>query len=261
MTMSNELYGIDVSKWQGDIEWDTLAQNKDLSFVIMRAASGTSMDSRFAEYVAECKRVGIPFGLYFASTAKNVNAAKKEAELAIEVAKKHKPDYPIWYDVELDSQRKLGKKAVTEIVLTWLDAVSAAGIRCGFYSNRDWLNNAFDYAKLKGYPLWYAAYPSMAEKKLTEATKNNRSKLSYPEAVIWQWSSSGKVPGIVAPVDLNVCYEDLLDKGKADSSEIEVAAAKEIIAKKAGLSEATITYLDSYKYGDALLKKLAKAML
>lgn len=209
-----EIYGIDISKWQGDIDWDTLAQNKDLSFVIMRAASGTGMDSKFESYVADCKRVGLPFGLYFASTAKTVEAAKGEALLAIAIAKKHNPQYPIWYDVELDSQRKLGKATVTQIVKTWLDTVSAAGVRCGFYSNRDWLNNVFDYAKLKGYPLWYAAYPSTAEKKLTQAAKDNRSKLSYPEAVIWQWSSAGKVPGIVAPVDLNVCYEDLLEKPK-----------------------------------------------
>lgn len=251
----SELFGIDISKWQGDIDWNTLAKNKDLSFVIMRAASGLGTDSKFLEYVTECKRVGLPFGLYFASTAKTVDEAKAEAALAVLTAKKYKPDYPIWYDVELDSQRKLGRDAVTEIVKTWLDTVSAAGIRCGFYSNRDWLTNVFDYDKLKGYPLWYAAYPSTAEKKLTEAAKDNRSKLSFPEAVIWQWSSNGKVPGIVAPVDLNVCYEDLMDKG-----ELTVAEAKVVVKEKAGLSDATITFLAAYKYGDDLFKKLAKAM-
>ena len=222
-----EKYGIDISKWQGDIDWDTLAKNKDLAFVIMRAASGTGTDSKFESYVADCKRVGIPFGLYFASTAKTVDAAKTEATLAIEMAKKYKPQYPIWYDVELDSQRKLGKATVTQIVSTWLDTVSAAGVRCGFYSNRDWLNNVFDYAQLKGYPLWYAAYPSTAEKKLTQAAKDNRSKLSYPEAVIWQWSSNGKVDGIVAAVDLNVCYEDLLERPK-EKRYITLAELKEL---------------------------------
>lgn len=224
----SEIYGIDISKWQGDIDWDTLAQNKDLSFIIMRAASGTGMDSMFGSYVADCKRVGIPFGLYFASKAKTVEAAKEEAALAIELAKKHKPSYPIWYDVECDYQRKLGKDVVTQIVKTWLDTVSAAGIRCGFYSNRDWLTNVFDYAKLKGYPLWYAAYPSVAEKTLTEAAKDNRSKLSFPEAVIWQWSSNGKVPGIVAPVDLNVCYAEYLPT-KLDRGYVTISEAKEIL--------------------------------
>lgn len=254
MPMS-EIYGIDISRWQDKIDWDTLVRNNDLAFVIMRAASGTRVDGFFGSYVVDCKRVGIPFGLYFASTAKTVDDAKKEAALAIEMARKYKPDYPIWYDMELDYQRKLGKSAVTQIVKTWLDTVSAADIRCGFYSNRDWLNNVFDYAKLKGYPLWYAAYPSTKQKKLTGAPKDNRSKLTYPEAVIWQWSDNGKVPGITAPVDLNVCYEDLLDYGESD-----VAEAKAIIEKKAGLSKATIDYLEAYKYGDALLKKLAKAM-
>ena len=63
----SELYGIDISTAQGEINWDALAQNKDLSFVIIRASQGLAQDSRFARNIEECQRVGLPFGLYFTS--------------------------------------------------------------------------------------------------------------------------------------------------------------------------------------------------
>lgn len=202
-----ERYGIDVSRWQGVIDWDKLAENADLSFVILRAASGCAYDSKFKEYIKEIKRVKIPFGLYFASTALSVEDAEKEADFAIGVLREHGSDYPAFYDVELASQKALGTETVTAILKTWLDRVSAAGYNAGYYTNKAWLDTVIDEKQLEGYPLWYAAYPSVSEKTLTDAPKDNREKLSYPQAAIWQWSSNGRVDGINAKVDLNVCYE------------------------------------------------------
>ena len=202
-----ERYGIDVSRWQGVIDWDKLAENADLSFVILRAASGCAYDSKFKEYIKEVKRVKIPFGLYFASTALSVEDAEKEADFATSVLREHSAEYPAFYDVELASQKALGTKTVTAIIKTWLDRVSGAGYKAGYYTNKAWLDSVIDEKQLEGYPLWYAAYPSVAEKTLTDAPKDNRSKLSYPQAAIWQWSSNGRVDGINAKVDLNVCYE------------------------------------------------------
>jgi len=202
-----EVYGIDVSRWQGDIDWDKLKANKELSFVILRAASGCAFDTKFADYIANCKRVGIPFGLYFASTALTVDAAVKEADFAIPVGKEHKSAYPCFFDMELDSQRALGKAAVTAMIKAWLERVSAAGLRAGNYTNKAWLDSYINYAEIKQYDLWYAAYPSSGIKQLTDVPKDNQGKLSYPLAKLWQWTNSGRIDGISENVDMNVCYE------------------------------------------------------
>ena len=65
----SERYGIDISRAQGVIDWDVLAENKDLSFVLIRAAQGTAQDTRFADNIREVLRLGLPFGLYFAASA------------------------------------------------------------------------------------------------------------------------------------------------------------------------------------------------
>ena len=109
--------------------------------------------------------------------------------------------------MELKHQRELGKDMITKLLKLWLDTVKETGVRCGIYTNKDWLDNRIDISKLDGYDLWYAAYPSITAKKITDGRKDNRSKLSYPQAVIWQWSSKGSVEGISGNVDLNICYE------------------------------------------------------
>ena len=202
-----ELYGIDISTAQGEINWDALAQNKDLSFVIIRASQGLAQDSRFARNIEECQRVGLPFGLYFAASASTETGVAAEADFASNYCKKYKPQYGAWYDMELKHQRELGKDMITKLLKRWLDTVKETGVRCGIYTNKDWLDNRIDISKLDGYDLWYAAYPSITAKKITDGRKDNRSKLSYPQSVIWQWSSKGSVEGISGNVDLNICYE------------------------------------------------------
>ena len=204
----NEKYGIDVSMAQGVIDWDRLAENADLSFAIIRAAQGTAQDSRFARNIKECERVGIPYGLYFAASATTEEDVRKEAAFAAGLLTLYRPQYGAWYDMELAKHRALGKAKITELMRTWLAYVSGEGCRCGIYTNKDWLDNRIDHALLAECDLWYAAYPSTSPKGLSDAPEDNRPKLSYPQAAIWQWSSAGKVDGITGNVDLNVCYED-----------------------------------------------------
>lgn len=207
MTMS-ERYGIDVSTAQGVIDWAKLAQNKDLSFVIIRGLQSTSEDTKFAENIAGATRYGIPYGLYFASSATTPAAVQNEAEAAINLLRDLNPTFGVWYDMELGIQKAMGKQWCTEAVIAWCDALAAAGYRPGVYSNKAWLDSAYYADQLRPYGLWYAAYPSSGDKILTGAPADNRPKLSYPYAALWQWSSSGKVDGIKGYVDLDVCYDD-----------------------------------------------------
>ncbi len=226
-----EKLGIDISMAQGSIDWDTLKKNENLSFVIIRASQGTNQDSRFAYNITECRRVGIPYGLYFVSTAKTVAEAKAEAEFAIGYSRAYSPKFGVWYDMEFEEQKLLGKKSISALLRLWLEQVSAAGIRCGIYTNKDWLDNRIDHELLEDYDLWYAAYPSTARKVLTQAPQDNQSKLSYPMAKIWQWSSKGRIDGIIGDVDLNVAYcENFENRHTKDLGFVSIEKAKEILA-------------------------------
>lgn len=208
--MAIERLGIDISRAQNSIDWETLAKVEDLEFVIIRAAQGTAEDSRFAENVRAAMRLKIPFGMYFASSATTAEEAIAEANFAAEYAKQYQPIYGIWYDMELPKQQTLGKQKITQLLRVWCDRVKEVGVPYGIYSNRDWLNNRIDLPQLADANLWYAAYPSVKQKILTDAPKENRSKLSYPQAAIWQWTSKGRINGIIGNVDMNVCYKDFL---------------------------------------------------
>ena len=208
--MAIERFGIDISRAQNSIDWETLAKVEDLEFVIIRAAQGTAEDSRFAENVRAAMRLKIPFGMYFASSATTAEEAIAEANFSAEYAKQYQPIYGIWYDMELPKQQTLGKQKITQLLRVWCDRVKEVGVPYGIYSNRDWLNNRIDLQQLADANLWYAAYPSVKQKILTDAPKENRSKLSYPQAAIWQWTSKGRIDGIIGNVDMNVCYKDFL---------------------------------------------------
>ena len=208
--MAIERLGIDISRAQNSIDWETLSKVEDLGFVIIRAAQGTAEDSRFAENVRAAMRLKIPFGMYFASSATTAEEAIAEANFAAEYAKQYQPIYGIWYDMELPKQQTLGKQKITQLLRVWCDRVKEVGVPYGIYSNRDWLNNRIDLQQLADANLWYAAYPSVKQKILTDAPKENRSKLSYPQAAIWQWTSKGRINGIIGNVDMNVCYKDFL---------------------------------------------------
>lgn len=208
--MAIERFGIDISRAQNSIDWETLAKVEDLEFVIIRAAQGTAEDSRFAENVRAAMRLKIPFGMYFASSATTAEEAIAEANFAAEYAKQYQPIYGIWYDMELPKQQTLGKQKITQLLRVWCDRVKEVGVPYGIYSNRDWLNNRINLQQLADANLWYAAYPSVKQKVLTDAPRENRSKLSYPQAAIWQWTSKGRINGIIGNVDMNVCYKDFL---------------------------------------------------
>lgn len=226
----SERYGIDISRAQGIIDWDTLAENKDLSFVLIRAAQGTAQDTYFARNIKEVQRVGIPFGLYFAASATTAEGIREEAAAAIDCCRLYRPVLGAWYDMELPRHRALGRDGVNALLRCWLDEVRGAGQRCGIYTNKNWLDTLIDHSLLTDCDLWYAAYPSTARKTLAEAPKDNRQRLSYPQAVLWQWSSAGRIDGIVGNVDLNVMYEDLASAAPApDKGYISLAEAKELL--------------------------------
>lgn len=204
---------MDVSRWQGNIDWDKVKASGLVSGVMLRALGNSAKDAPskpyidpyFARNYAECQRLGIPCGVYY--YCKAVNTAEADAELALlrKVLTGKTVQLPVAVDIEDPYvQAPLDKQTLTNIAAHALSTVE----RCGFYAmlytglyfGRD--NLYMTGATLKPYDVWLAAY---------------RSKKPTPEwnFGMWQYTNKGKIPGVVdaipgkiSGVDLSVPYKD-----------------------------------------------------
>ncbi len=200
--------GIDVSEWQKDIDWDRLAASGEVDFVMIRAGLGQGQaDDYWLANVEACTRLGIPFGVYWFSYARNVERARKEAEYCIEAIKPYRLSYPVAFDFEYDSVDYLAKQGITvtkqfasAVARAFLETIEDAGYYPMLYTNADYLSRYFDADAASKYDIWLAQWPSRAP------------DLSSPPAAarggIWQYANDGVVTGVKTRVDLNVCYTD-----------------------------------------------------
>ena len=193
------LKGIDVSQWQGNIDWQKV-KGAGVQFAMLRAGYGrNNLDTKFHRNAQGAAAAGIPVGLYWFSYALNVEMARKEAQYAVELAKKYKITWPIAYDLEYDTVSYAVKNGVTitkslatQMAIAFCEEIKRLGYIPMVYTNLDYLNRYFDRSKLP-YDLWYAQYASTA---------------SVADKEIWQYSSKGSVPGIAGNVDMNHGYKD-----------------------------------------------------
>ena len=193
------LKGIDVSQWQGNIDWQKV-KGAGVQFAMLRAGYGrNNLDTKFHRNAQGAAAAGSPVGLYWFSYALNVEIARKEAQYAVELAKKYKITWPIAYDLEYDTVSYAVKNGVTitkslatQMAIAFCEEIKRLGYIPMVYTNLDYLNRYFDRSKLP-YDLWYAQYASTA---------------SVADKEIWQYSSKGSVPGIAGNVDMNHGYKD-----------------------------------------------------
>lgn len=191
--------GIDVSRHQGDIDWDSV--NPHIDFSMIRAGFGkNNIDAKARRNVSECERLGIPYGLYWFSYALHPEMAKKEAEYLIEFIGEHKPEYPIVYDFEYDTVTHATKNGVSinrQLVLDCTEefcrTLEEHGFYAMFYTNQDYYQRYYQASKVaEKYDMWYARYSQSAGRKVT----------------LWQYSDKGKLPGISGYVDLDKTERD-----------------------------------------------------
>ena len=201
------LKGIDVSKHQGDINWDKVKAD-GVQFAILRAGYGmyeNQIDSKFERNYSECKRVGIPIGVYWYSYAINTNEAEKEADVCLNIINKKEFDYPIWFDQEYEpSIKALSKQLRTDICKTFIEKIKNSGYKVGLYCSYDWIKNWLYEKQLTSYDKWIAQY-------------SNKCSYSGSDLSMWQYSSSGRVNGISGNVDLDYCYKDYTSTEKIGS--------------------------------------------
>ena len=201
VTPSKEVKGIDVSKWQGEIDW-TKVKADGVKFAMIRLGYGSAdgnpcgLDGYFEKNVANALKVGIDIGCYFYSYATSVAAAKKEAAFVVSVLEKYKGvfSYPVAFDLEDKTQTGLGRAVLTDMVIAFGDAIEKAGFYCSLYSNLNWLKNYLDDSRLTRFDHWLAQWASAP---------------TYSGAFgMWQNSSSGSVKGISGNVDTDIAYKD-----------------------------------------------------
>ena len=193
------VFGIDVSKHQGKIDWPQVAAS-GVRFAILRAGYGNTAaqaDPYFAANYTGAKAAGLKVGAYWYSYASGPDDAASEAAACLQVLAGRGLDLPLFFDQEYEpailAQTTAGR---TACVQRFCAAVQAAGYRPGLYASKNWLETKLDMAALAGLPVWVAQYAAAC---------------TYGGPyVLWQTGSSGRVPGISGPVDTNLCTDEAL---------------------------------------------------
>ena len=188
--------GIDVSKWNGDIDWAKVKAT-DVDYAIIRCGYGddeTSQDDPYWKTNADaCTKEGIPFGTYIYSYADSVTAAKSEANHVLRLIKGYDLSYPIYYDLEENSVREeLSTKEIAEVAQTFCSIIEDAGYDVAVYANKDWFTNYLTDSYFDTVDHWVAQY--------------NSTCTYQGEYSMWQCTDSGTVDGIDGKVDLNMDF-------------------------------------------------------
>ncbi|MDD6311556.1 MAG: GH25 family lysozyme [Firmicutes bacterium] len=197
---SGYLVGIDVSYWQGNINWDKVAGEVD--FAILRCGYGKNVkskdDSTFEKNARACEERGIPYGVYLYSYANTVAKAEDEADHCLRLLKGHEPDLPIYYDLEDKEVSKAGSTRIKKMAKAFCKRITENGYKAGVYASLSWWQSKLG-TSADGYSKWVAQW---------------NTSCSASEAQIWQFSSNGTVPGISGRVDMN---EMMIPKSEMDT--------------------------------------------
>lgn len=194
---------IDVSEWQGDIDWQT-AKNNGVEGAIIRIGFGwgNRLDYKAQRNINECKRLGIPFGIYLYSYAQNPNEAAAEGRGTVDMLRRAgvRPgdlSYPVYYDLEFWAIKGVGvapsSPQVNEgMVNNWFSQLMSSGYRnLAVYSYTSYLYSALNTSSIHAKTTWVASY-------------GTRPGFAFPNNQrCWQYSDEGRIPGIAGLVDLN----------------------------------------------------------
>lgn len=201
-TTGNSRAGIDVSKWNGDIDWDKV-RNAGVEFAIIRAGYRGSVtgslveDPYFAANIKGATASGIPVGVYFFTQAVNEVEAVEEASAVLQLVREYNLDYPIFIDTEGAGGNGradgLSVEDRTLVCEAFCRTIKNAGYSAGVYGSRNWYNNNLYTDRLDNdYYIWLAEYRSVP--------------LYQGYYQMWQYTSKGKVDGISGNVDMNISY-------------------------------------------------------
>lgn len=192
--------GIDVSRYQGDIDWQQV-KDAGVEFVMVRLGSRgiaegvLNEDPMARQNLQDAKAAGLKVGAYFYSQALNVAEAEEEAAFALEILADFRLDMPLAFDWEQESRTEnVDARMLTDCTKAFCGAVETAGYRPMIYFNSFQAKELLHLRELKEIPWWLAMYDVTME---------------FPYRMdMWQYSCTGTVPGISGAVDLNLLFTD-----------------------------------------------------
>lgn len=188
---------LDVSRWQGSIDWDAVKRSGKIDGVMLRVLGSKGgkpyLDPYFARNYAECARLGLPVGGYYYTCA--VTQRQTEEELAaLKTALRGKTfQLPLAIDVEDPRLRSLTPAKLSARVAEAAAQLEAWRLYAMVYTYTDFADTALDMAALAAYDLWIADYRG------TRPTRKHG---------MWQYTAKGTIPGVSGPVDLSHAYKD-----------------------------------------------------
>lgn len=189
------LKGIDVSKWQGNIDWPAVKEY-GIEFAFIRLGHDNHIvDPYYAKNMQEADAAGIPVGVYFYSTAETMAESLSDAQFVIDNLQGYPVSYPVAIDLEDSSQSsKLTKEQITAIGKVFCDEIRKAGYTPMIYCNENWYRNYVDFGSVGDVERWIARYNHSHDASLTKD--------------IWQAGSTTRIAGVNGNVDINFAYKD-----------------------------------------------------
>ncbi len=207
-TISDVSYGIDVSQYQGDINWQAV-RDSGIEFAIIRIGYGNNEqdengnwkqdDTKAVYNMTECERLGIPYGVYLYSYAVSMDDVQSEIDHTLRMIDGFNPELGVFYDVE-DPAYMLkhglnpyeNTQLVCDFCYVYLDTIRSHGYNVGLYTYVNFFMNVLKEDNVKGFAFWVAQYAD-------ECTYDG----NY---IMWQYTSQGTVPGIKGNVDMNIKF-------------------------------------------------------
>ncbi|MBR3116679.1 MAG: hypothetical protein IKF36_02250 [Bacilli bacterium] len=194
---------IDISTWQEEIDFDSVFNSGLIDAIIVRIGFGSisgedcTLDNRFERNISEIKRLGIPYGIYFYGYAQNEEAASVEANFVDNIVKTYEldPVFPIFYDAEISNLNGVNytKAMYKKVINRFISDLKEKGYNnVGVYGNIKMLSTGTLSFLDNEIPKWVAQYNTTCEYD--------------KEYVGWQYTSTGKIPGINTYVDFNIFY-------------------------------------------------------
>lgn len=244
-----EIKGIDVSAWQGKIDWKKVA-DYGMDFVLLRITElGNVVDSYFETNFAACNKHKIPVGVYKYSYAMTIAEIQSEAHKVVSTLNGRKIQFPVFLDLEYHNQRTLGAESIHKMADAFRKIIEAAGYTFAIYCNLDWYINVI-CSHLRKYEFWIARYPDNDNGTMQE-------RLRPDIGVGWQYSSKAKIPGISGNVDRDVFYKNYAEPQKEETTVSKKTKLQEFNdlgdfyagegTGKPYLEKGTLAYLDDFQ--------------
>lgn len=200
---ADALFGIDVSKWNKEIDWESV-KAAGVDFVIIRCGYRGSKtgalveDPYFKKNIEGAEAAGLKVGIYFFTQATSQVEAVEEASMALMLSRNYKLALPIFIDTEgaggTGRADGLDVNTRTAVCEAFCRTIENSGFNAGVYASKNWFTHNLTAENLSDYTIWLAQYSR-------EATYEGRYDL-------WQYTSAGTIDGIETRVDLNMCYKN-----------------------------------------------------